>query len=51
MDAWKCEACDYIYSQDKEQNTDNDLTLKWCDLPKDWICPVCGMGLECFSEV
>ena len=34
MAIYRCEVCDYIYDEDKED-------VKWADLPDNWTCPVC----------
>ncbi|MHC4870480.1 MAG: rubredoxin [Planctomycetota bacterium] len=51
MEAWKCEGCDYIYKAEHNSNANNEEAVNWYELPKDWTCPVCGLGVECFSEV
>ncbi|MCP4632510.1 MAG: glutamate synthase, partial [candidate division Zixibacteria bacterium] len=35
MAIYKCEVCDYQYSEENEGT-------KWEDIPVDWECPVCG---------
>ena len=38
-----CEICGYVYDEAVEE-------VKWEDLPEDWVCPLCGVGKENFSE-
>jgi len=44
MTKYKCTICDYIYDEAKEKK-------KWSDLPKDWICPLCGAPKSEFEEL
>lgn len=39
-----CKICGYVY--DPAENNDVDFN----DLPKDWVCPVCGVGKDDFEE-
>jgi flavin reductase (DIM6/NTAB) family NADH-FMN oxidoreductase RutF/rubredoxin len=41
---YKCNACGYIYDEEKEG-------IKFSDLPDDWKCPVCGSEKVYFTEV
>ena len=41
---YKCTACGYIYD-------DNVETVKFEDLPADWVCPWCGLGKEFFEKI
>ena len=41
---YECQACGYIYDEDKEG-------IKWEDLPDDWTCPVCGVGKDMFEKI
>ena len=38
---YKCTACGYIYD-------DNVESVKFEDLPDDWVCPLCGLGKVLF---
>ena len=40
---YKCSLCGYIYDDDVEE-------IKFEDLPEDWVCPLCSVGKEDFSE-
>ena len=44
MAVYKCDVCDYLYDEDKEG-------VSWEDLPDDWVCPVCGSSKEYFERV
>ena len=41
---YKCTACGYIYD-------DNVETVKFEDLPADWVCPLCGLGKDFFEKI
>lgn len=46
-----CEVCGYIY--DEEQgDPENGVApgTEWDDVPETWVCPLCGVGKEVFSE-
>lgn len=43
--------CGYVYDPEKgDQNGNVAPGTKWEDVPSDWVCPVCGLGKEAFSE-
>ncbi len=44
MATWQCGLCLYLYDEQNE-------SVAWEALPKEWICPVCGSGKESFSLV
>jgi len=35
--------CGYVYDEEVEG-------VKFEDLPDDWVCPVCGLGKDAFTE-
>jgi flavin reductase (DIM6/NTAB) family NADH-FMN oxidoreductase RutF/rubredoxin len=41
---FECPVCGYIYDEDAE-------SVKFVDLPDDWICPICGAEKSDFIEV
>lgn len=49
---WECTVCGYIYDPDQG---DPDAGVKpgtaFEDLPDDWVCPLCGVGKDMFSEL
>ena len=45
MKKYQCDACGYIYDPAENDNVDFN------DLPEDWVCPLCGVGKDMFSEV
>ena len=52
MKSFKCSVCDYVYDPtegDPDQGVDPGTAFE--DLPKDWVCPVCGAGQESFEPV
>ena len=38
-----CEVCGYVYDEEAEG-------VKWDDLPEDYVCPLCGVGKDQFSQ-
>jgi thiamine pyrophosphate-dependent acetolactate synthase large subunit-like protein/rubredoxin len=41
MAKYRCTVCNYVYDEDKEG-------VKFSDLPKEWVCPVCGVPKTAF---
>lgn len=41
MAKWRCTVCNYVYDEAKEKR-------KFADLPKEWVCPVCGAPKSAF---
>jgi len=51
MKKYKCDVCGYIYDPkagDPDSNIPAGTSFK--DLPEDWVCPLCGVGKDQFSE-
>jgi glutamate synthase domain-containing protein 2/rubredoxin len=44
MTGWKCNLCSHIYDEAKE-------SIKWEDLPEDWVCPICGSPKSSFTII
>ena len=46
-----CDVCCYVYDEElgDEENGIAPGT-KWEDLPEDFLCPLCGVGKDSFSE-
>lgn len=40
---YRCTVCGHIYDEAVEG-------VRFCDLPDDWVCPICGVGKELFVE-
>lgn len=52
MQRYVCDICGYIYDPsvgDVASSTLPGVALQ--DLPDDWLCPVCGVGVDFFSEI
>ena len=51
MDNYLCTICGYIYEPEKG-DPDKDIKpgTAFADLPKDWVCPVCGAGKNVFEK-
>ncbi len=41
MAKWRCTVCNFVYDEAKEKR-------KFTDLPKEWVCPVCGAPKSAF---
>jgi flavin reductase (DIM6/NTAB) family NADH-FMN oxidoreductase RutF/rubredoxin len=41
---FKCPVCGYVYDE-------SDESIRFADLPADWVCPVCGTPKSEFSEM
>lgn len=51
MKEYVCDACGYIYDEAAgipEDGINPGTTFE--ELPDDWVCPLCGLGKEHFSE-
>jgi rubredoxin len=44
MKVYVCDVCQYRYDEAKEK-------VLWDDLPNDWVCPLCGVGKDQFSQL
>ena len=51
MAKYVCSVCGYTYDEEKG---DPDIGIaagtKWEDIPEDFVCPVCGVAKDMFSE-
>ena len=48
---YTCDVCGYVYdvATGDPENGVLEGTL-WADVPEDWVCPICGVGKDQFSE-
>ncbi len=46
-----CEVCGYVYDE-AAGDPDNGIApnTPWENVPEDWVCPLCGVGKDQFSE-
>jgi len=45
MAKWLCEACGYIYDEDKgDKDSGIKPGTKFEDIPNTWVCPLCGIS-------
>ena len=51
MKKYVCDVCGYIYDE-AIGDPDNGIEAgtKWEDVPDDFLCPLCGVGKDQFSE-
>lgn len=51
MKKYVCGACGYIYDEAEGLESQGIAPgTKWEDVPDDFVCPVCGVGKDMFSE-
>ena len=52
MKKYVCGVCGYVYDPEVG-DPDNGIApgTSFEDLPEDWVCPLCAVGKEDFSEV
>ena len=44
--------CGYVYEEEKgEPESGIEPGTKWEDVPDDFVCPLCGVGKDMFTEV
>ena len=50
MKKYEC-PCGYVYDP-AEGDPENGIApgTAWEDVPEDWVCPVCGLGKDAFTE-
>jgi len=52
MGRWQCEGCGYVYDPDRgDPHGDIPPGTEFIDVPDGWVCPICGLGKESFSEL
>ena len=51
MKKYVCDICGYIYDE-ATGDPDNGIAAgtKWEAMPDDFVCPLCGVGKDSFSE-
>jgi rubredoxin len=52
MDKWVCLVCDYVYDPavgDPTQDIPPGTAFE--DLPEEWVCPDCGVGVDEFEKL
>ena len=52
MKKYKCTVCGYVYDPakgDPEHGVKPGTSFE--NLPKDWVCPECGAGMDMFEAV
>lgn len=46
-----CDVCGYVYSEEAGAPENGIMPgTKWEDVPDDWLCPLCYVGKDQFSE-
>ncbi len=52
MKKYECTACGWVYDEEKGHPASGvEPGTKFEDIPEDWVCPLCGVGKDGFSEV
>lgn len=49
MNAYMCTVCGYVYDQESSEKTEAGRLIPFQELPEDWMCPVCGVGMDLFE--
>lgn len=49
MDAYLCSVCGYVYDEESAEKTEAGESILFKDLPEDWVCPICGVGMDLFD--
>ncbi len=51
MKKYVCDACGWVYDEELG-DPENGIApgTKFEDLPEDFVCPLCGVGKDMFSE-
>ena len=46
-----CNVCGYVYDE-AVGDPDSGIAAgtKWADIPETWVCPVCGVGKDQFTQ-
>ena len=51
MKRYICDVCGYIYDEAAGDPANGVAAgTKWEDVPDSWVCPLCGVGKDQFSE-
>ncbi len=51
MKKYVCTVCGYVYDpQNGEPDQHVDPGTAWEDVSEDYVCPLCGVGKDMFSE-
>ncbi len=52
MAKWRCKVCGYIYDEEEGYEEDGiEPGTKFEDIPKDWVCPLCGAQKDQFEKL
>ena len=52
MKKYVCDVCGYIYDEEiGDPDNGVEAGTEWEDVPEDFLCPLCGVGKDEFSEV
>ena len=47
-----CDICGYVYDEEQgDRENGVPAGTKWEEVPESWVCPLCGVGKEQFSEI
>jgi rubredoxin len=52
MAKYICDPCQWIYDEEKGDSEGGIAPgTEFKDLPYDWVCPLCGFGVEVFTRI
>ena len=51
MKKYVCDVCGYVYDEEMGE-VDHGVAAgtAWANVPEDFVCPLCGVGKDQFSE-
>ncbi len=51
MEKYICDVCGYVYDE-AQGDPDHGVApgTRWEDVPEDWLCPLCYVGKDQFSQ-
>ena len=49
---WQCPTCGYLYDEEAgDLNEGLAPGTRWADVPRTWVCPLCGTAKSDFAMV
>ena len=51
MKKYVCDVCGWVFDEESREELGIPSNVEFADLPEDFVCPVCGVGTDQFSEI
>ena len=51
MKKYVCDVCGWVFDEESREELGIPSNVEFADLPEDFVCPVCGVGKDQFSEI